>query len=144
MREKNRDTINKDEAALIEIVKEMSDSMTGEQSTRHWAEDALWFDIPPFASRGLKPAVAMFDKVFGSFRSCDVDILKTDVILNGDMGVVCTIQRVSVVLKNGASKVLLVRETDCFERRDDKWQLFHQHASVPSGGEWDGTITTSS
>lgn len=144
MRETNRDTINKDEAALIEIVKEMSESMTGEQSTRHWAEDALWFDIPPFASRGLKPAVAMFDKVFGSFRSCDVDILETDVILNGDMGVVCTIQRVSVVLKNGASKVLLVRETDCFERRDDKWQLFHQHASVPSGGEWDGTITTSS
>ena len=144
MREKNRDTVNKDEAALIEIVKEMSESMTGEQSTRHWAEDALWFDIPPFASRGLEPAVAMFDKVFGSFRSCDVDILKTDVILNGDMGVVCTIQRVSVVLKNGASKVLLVRETDCFERRDDKWQLFHQHASVPSGGEWDGTITTSS
>lgn len=144
MREKNRDTISKDEAALIEIVKEMSESMTGEQSTRHWAEDALWFDIPPFASRGLKPAVAMFDKVFGSFHSCDVDILKTDVILNGDMGVVCTIQRVSVVLKNGASKVLLVRETDCFERRDDKWQLFHQHASVPSGGEWDGSITTSS
>ena len=144
MREKNRDTVNKDEAALIEIVKEMSESMTGEQSTRHWAEDALWFDIPPFASRGLKPAVAMFNKVFGGFRSCDVDILKTDVILNGDMGVVCTIQRVSVVLKNGASKVLLVRETDCFERRDDKWQLFHQHASVPSGGEWDGTIATSS
>ena len=138
--EKGRDTNTKDEAALIAIVEEMSKSMTGEQSTRHWAEDALWFDIPPFASRGLKPAVAMFDRVFGSFRSCDVDILKTDVVLNGDMGVVCTIQRVSVVLKNGASKVLVVRETDCFERRDGKWQLFHQHASVPSGGEWDGTI----
>jgi ketosteroid isomerase-like protein len=82
--------------------------------------------------------------VFGGFRSCDVDILETDVILNGDMGVVCTIQRVSVVLKNGAIKVLLVRETDCFERRDDTWQLFHQHASVPSGGEWDGTIITAS
>jgi ketosteroid isomerase-like protein len=144
MRLTDRDTTNQDKATLIKIVKEMSESMTGAQSTKHWAEDVLWFDIPPFASRGLQPAVAMFDKVFGGFRSCDVDILETDVILNGDMGVVCTIQRVSVVLKNGAIKVLLVRETDCFERRDDTWQLFHQHASVPSGGEWDGTIITAS
>jgi hypothetical protein len=30
---------------LFSIVKEMSESMTGAQSTRHWAEDALWFDI---------------------------------------------------------------------------------------------------
>ena len=144
MRAKNGDRTKQDKAALINIVKEMTESMTGAQSTKHWAEDALWFDIPPFASRGLQPAVAMFDKVFGGFRSCDVDILETDVVLNGDMGVVCTIQRVSVVLKNGVSKVLIARETDCFERRDDEWLLFHQHASVPSGGEWDGTIITSS
>ena len=142
MRAQNGDTTKKDRATLIKIVKEMSESMTGAQSTKHWAEDALWFDIPPFASRGIQPALAMFDKVFGGFRSCDVDILETDVVVNGDMGVVCTIQRVSVVLKNGASKVLIARETDCFERRGDAWQLFHQHASVPSGGEWDGTITT--
>ncbi|MGH7616245.1 MAG: YybH family protein [Gemmatimonadaceae bacterium] len=144
MRAQNGDSAKKDKAALIKIVKEMSESMTGAQSTKHWADDALWFDIPPFASRGIQPALAMFDKVFGGFRSCDVDILETDVVANGDMGVVSTIQRVSVVLKNGASKVLLVRETDCFERRDDTWQLFHQHASVPSGGEWDGTIITAS
>jgi hypothetical protein len=22
------------------------------------------------------------------------------------------------------------------------WELIHQHASVPAGGEWDGEITT--
>ena len=80
MRATDRDTIKQDKATLIKIVKEMSESMTGAQSTKHWAEDALWFDIPPFASRGLQPAVAMFDKVFGGFRSCDVDILATDVV----------------------------------------------------------------
>jgi ketosteroid isomerase-like protein len=53
---------------------------------------------------------------------------------------VCTVQRVNVVLKDGATKTLLARETDCFERRAGKWQLIHQHASVPSGGEWDGKI----
>ena len=132
----------KDRAALVSIVREMSESMTGAQSTRHWAKDALWFDIPPFASRGVQPALKFFDKVFGTFESCKVDILETETVVNGSMGIVCTIQRVNVVLKNGATKLLLARETDCFEKRDNKWQLIHQHASVPSGGEWDGKIIT--
>jgi ketosteroid isomerase-like protein len=131
-----------DKETLISIVKEMTESMTGEQSTRHWADDALWFDIPPFASRGVQPALKFFDRVFGSFQSCKVDILETDVIVNGHMGLVCTIQRVNVVLKNGDAKRLLVRETDCFEKRNDVWKLIHQHASVPSGGDWDGKVIT--
>jgi CheY-specific phosphatase CheX len=46
-------TAQKDEEIIISIVKEMTEFMTGAQSTRHWAEDALWFDIPPFASRAF-------------------------------------------------------------------------------------------
>ena len=135
-------SIEKDKEALVSIVKEMSESMTGAQSTKHWAKDALWFDIPAFASRGVQPALKFFDKVFGSFQSCKVDILEMDTVVNGNMGFVCTIQKVNVVLKNGETKRLLVRETDCFEKRDAEWQLIHQHASVPAGGEWDGKIIT--
>ena len=71
-----------------------------------------------------------------------VDILETDAIVNGAMGLVCTVQRVKVVFRDGATKTLLVRETDCLEKRGGEWQLIHQHASVPSGGEWDGKIVT--
>ena len=77
---------NEDTERLVSIVKEMTESMSGAQSTRHWADDALWFDIPPFASRGVKPALQFFDKVFGSFQSCKIDILETDVVVNGSMG----------------------------------------------------------
>jgi ketosteroid isomerase-like protein len=45
-------------------------------------------------------------------------------------------------MKTGDAKRLVVRETDCFERRNGEWKLIHQHASVPAGGEWDGKITT--
>lgn len=132
----------KDKEALISIVKEMAESMTGAQSTKHWAEDALWFDIPAFASKGIKPALAMFDRVFSGFRSCKVDILETETMMNGNMGIVCTIQRVHIVLKSGDTKTALVRQTDCFEKRNGKWQLIHEHASFPAGGEWDGKIVT--
>ena len=131
-----------DKETLVSIVKEMTESMTGAQSTRHWAEDALWFDIPPFASRGIQPALKFFDKVFGSFQSCKIDLLETDAIVTGNMGLVCTIQRVNVVLKTGDAKRMVVRETDCFEKRDGEWKLIHQHASIPAGGDWDGQITT--
>jgi ketosteroid isomerase-like protein len=134
--------IDKDKEILVSIVKEMSESMTGAQSTRHWAEDALWFDIPPFASKGIQPALKMFDKVFGSFDSCKVAILEMDVMMNGNMGIVCTIQKFNIVIKNGPTKSMLVRETDCFEKRNNKWQLIHQHASIPAGGEWDGKFIT--
>ena len=136
----NETNAAKDKEIIISIVKEMAESMTGAQSTRHWAADALWFDIPPFASKGIQPALKMFDSVFSTFDSCKVEILEIDVMLNGDMGVVCTVQKVKIVLKSGATKLVTVRQTDCFERRDDEWQLIHQHASVPAGGEWDGKI----
>ena len=53
-----------DKKLLTGIVREMADSMTGAQSTKHWANDALWFDIPAFASKcsGLLN--------FGSGASC--------------------------------------------------------------------------
>jgi ketosteroid isomerase-like protein len=131
-----------DRQAIISIVKEMAESMSGAQSTRHWAADVLWFDIPAFASKGVQPALKMFDSVFSNFSSCKADILSLDVMLNGDMGIVCTVQKINITLKTGASKAVLVRETDCFEKRDNAWLLIHQHASVPSGGDWDGTIVT--
>ena len=88
----NENTAEKDKETIISIVKEMAESMTGAQSTRHWAADALWFDIPAFASKGIPPALKMFDSVFSNFESCKAEILEMDVMLNGDMGVVCTVE----------------------------------------------------
>ncbi len=98
---KRQDTQGQDKETLVSIVREMTESMTGAQSTRHWAEDALWFDIPPFASRGIQPALKFFDRVFGGFQSCQVDILEMHVVVNGNMGLVCTIQTVERRAEDG-------------------------------------------
>lgn len=133
-------SVESDKQAVESIVKEMAESMSGAQSTRHWAKDALWFDIPAFASRGVTPAKEFFDKVFATFESCKVDFLELDVVLRGTMAVACSVQRVNVVLKSGGSKSMIVRETDCLEKKSTGWELIHQHASVPAGGSWDGRI----
>ena len=129
-----------DREAIVAIVNEMAESMSGAQSTRHWAKDALWFDIPAFASKGVAPAKEFFDKVFATFESCKVEILELEVTIGGTMGIACSVQRVNVALKAGGSKSMVVRETDCFEKGSNGWELIHQHASVPAGGAWDGKI----
>lgn len=48
--------IQNDKEVLLSIVDEISKAMTDAQSTKHWADNAVLFDIPSFASRGVAPA----------------------------------------------------------------------------------------
>jgi ketosteroid isomerase-like protein len=140
VQDKHKDGADKE--TLIAIVKEMTESFSGTESTKNWSDDALWFDIPPFASKGITPAQQMFDKVFAGMKSCKIAIKETEITLSAEIGVVCTVQEVTIVFKDGKQKTMFVRETDCFKKSGDTWKLFHQHASVPAGEEWDGKIMT--
>jgi ketosteroid isomerase-like protein len=133
----------KDREAVVAIVEEMAASTSGEQSTRHWTDDTLWFDIPAFASRGIKPALRFFDQAFSRLQSCKIDILEMETVINGDMACVFTVQRIATTSKDGTTnKPLLVRQTNCFEKRNGEWKVIHEHTSVPKGAEWDGKIIT--
>ena len=134
------ETIEKDKGILISIVKEMAESFTGMQSTKHWAEDALWFDIPPIAVKGKEKSCEIFENAFRQLKSIEVEILSIEVVINGDMGIVCSVQRWNIIMKDDAEKSLMVRQTNCFERRNNEWKLIHQHDSTPAGGNWDGKI----
>ena len=136
------ETIENDKEILISIVKEMAESFTGIQSTKHWAEDALWFDIPPAAVKGKEKSCEVFENAFRQLESIRVEILSTEVFVNGDMGLVCSVQQWIIVPKNGTENALMVRQTNCFERRNGVWELIHQHDSIPAGGSWDGKILT--
>ncbi|MDR3339877.1 MAG: nuclear transport factor 2 family protein [Candidatus Symbiothrix sp.] len=133
--------LEKDKEAITKIIKEMAESMTGEQSTRHWTEDTIWFDIPAFASKGIKPATQFFDRAFDGLAVCKIDILEMETVINGNMAIVCMVQRISTASKDGTvNKPLLVRQTDCFEKRNGEWKVIHEHTSVPKGAEWNGEI----
>lgn len=54
MNTQDKNIIDKDRETLISIVKEMAASTSGKQSTKHWAKDTLWLDIPPFAHVAFK------------------------------------------------------------------------------------------
>lgn len=135
------DNLENDKGILISMVKEMAESFTGKQSTKNWADNALWFDIPPIAVRGKEKSCEIFENAFRQLKSIKVEILSTDVFINGNMGIVCTVQRWNSVLKDGTvNPASLIRQTNCFERKNGFWKLIHQHDSMPAGGTWDGQI----
>jgi ketosteroid isomerase-like protein len=136
------ETIEKDKEILISIVKEMAESFTGIQSTKHWAEDVLWFDTPPIAVKGKEKSCEVFENAFRQLKTIKVKILSTEVFINGNMGFVCSVQQWRKKKKNGMENTLMVRQTNCFERRNGVWELIHQHDSIPAGGNWDGKILT--
>ena len=130
-----------DEEALLSILKEMCTSMTGAQSTKQWASDAIWFDVAPFASKGIEAALKQFNSAFGQLSSFVIDILRTDTFINGDMGILCSVQKWNIVTKDGTHvPPMLVRQTNCFERREGEWKVIHEHSSVPGSQGWDGKI----
>ena len=53
-------TTQKGEEIIISIVKEMTESMTGAQSTRHWAEDALLVRHPTIRLKGHSAGAKSF------------------------------------------------------------------------------------
>jgi ketosteroid isomerase-like protein len=129
-----------DKAILLSMVQEMAASTSSAQTTKNWAEDALWFDIPPFASKGIKQAIQALDNLYSKLATCNITILYTEVNAGADMGVVSSVQKIEATFHNGMNKTMLIRATDCFKKTNGHWLLFHQHVSVPAGGEWDGTI----
>ena len=134
-------SLENDKDILISMIREMASSFTGEQSTRHWADDALWFDIPPVAIRGKKRSCEVFENAFRQLKSFKVEILSTDIVIKGDIGIVCTVQKWNSTHEDGTTNsASLVRQTNCFERENGVWKLIHQHGSVPAGGTWDGKI----
>jgi ketosteroid isomerase-like protein len=64
-----------------------------------------------------------------------------ETIINENMAFVVMVQRINTVSKDGAvNQSLVVRQTDCFEKRNDEWKVIHEHTSAPKGSEWDGKI----
>lgn len=121
------------------IVREIASSFSGEESTKHWTDETIWFDAAPYASVGVSNAKKVFDEAFGNLESCDVEILDIRTFLNGASALVCSVQRWNTVNKDGNSNPpLMMRQTNYFEKRNGEWKVIHEHTSMADG--WNGEI----
>lgn len=128
-----------DKERIEEIIREIAASFSGEQSTKNWTEETIWFDAAPFACVGADRAKKVFDEAFGNLKSCDVEILDIRTRIMGDAALVCSVQKWDTVNKDGsANPPFMMRQTDYLEKLSGDWKVLHEHTSMSDG--WDGII----
>lgn len=128
-----------DKERIEEIIKEIAASFSGEQSTKNWTEETIWFDAAPYACVGAAKAKKVFDEAFGNLKSCDVEILDIRTRIMGDAALVCSVQKWDTVNQDGSvNPPFMMRQTDYLEKQDGDWRVLHEHTSMSDG--WDGKI----
>ena len=131
--------MNNEEKNVIEgIIREGAKSFSGNESTKHWTDDTIWFDAAPLATKGIEKAKKIFDDAFGSLKSCDVEILDMRTFINGDSALVCSVQKWVTVSKDNQEAAFMMRQTDYLEKRNGEWKIIHEHTSMANG--WNGVI----
>lgn len=128
-----------DKQIIEEIIRNIAASFSGEQSTRDWTEETIWFDASPYACVGASKASKVFDAAFGNLQSCKVEILTMKTRIHGDSALVCSVQKWDTVNKDGSvNPPFMMRQTNYLEKQNGEWKVLHEHTSAAA--DWDGTI----
>ena len=127
-----------DEKEIRAMIQSVSDAFARRDAAAavaHFSKDVVIFDIPPpLSSRGIpgneKATKDYMDATQGplvcEYSDIHIEVSPGSRIAGGYMFV-----RLASTLKNGTKVDWLARVTDIYEKRDGKWWVIHEHASVP-------------
>lgn len=124
-----RDLLNKrTEATRIKDVGSLMES---------FASDVLSFDvIDPLQFKGSKAIKERMEQWFSTFEgSIDLDINELHITANDEIGFCSGLNHVHGTKTDGVVLDMWWRSTLCLKKINDKWQILHQHNSVPFNTE---------
>lgn len=122
-----------DRAIMFGMVEAMTRANDVDELMRHWARDVLHFDSSVRCLDGSDAARAEIAAQFSCITDSGASIRSSRCLVDGNLGVVVSIQDVWAQHADGSKLEMTVRQTDCFEKRDGQWQLVHEHVSLPIG-----------
>jgi uncharacterized protein (TIGR02246 family) len=99
-----------------------------------FAPDLVSYDIvPPLQHRGAEAKWKNWTDVFSTYQApIDYEIRDLSVLVDGDLAVVHSLNRINGTLADGARNEYWLRWTACFRRLDGEWLIAHDHVSVPT------------
>ena len=80
-----------DKETIEQIIRDIANSFSGEQSTKNWTKETIWFDAAPYACIGAEKARVVFDEAFGNLQSCKVEIIDIRTRIKNDTALVCSV-----------------------------------------------------
>jgi ketosteroid isomerase-like protein len=129
-----------DEDQIRTIIEERVKAVSEKDSNAllsNYAPDVLSFDvINPLQNTGIDAIKKRAVSWLSSFQSSIGYEIRNLSITTGDTAAFCHyVFQVSGTLKDGAKVGMYVRATTCLHKVNDKWQIVHEHQSVPFDAE---------
>ena len=100
---------------------------------RHYAPDVVVFDVmPPLFVKGVDAYRRNWQSWFDALEGlADFQFAELHLEVSGDLAYCFSINRLRARYRDGAKHDAQTRATVCFRKRDGRWQVVHEHASVP-------------
>ena len=99
-----------------------------------YARDTLFFDaVPPLQYKGIDAYRKNWQECFEMMQGpVDFEMRELDVSAGDEVAYAHSVNRLSgIEKKNGKKMEMWFRATVCFRKAGGKWQVTHEHASVP-------------
>ena len=102
--------------------------------SRNHAPDILMFDVPPpFQSRGIDQYMATWDTFFASVeKPVQFHFTDMEITAGTDVAFATAIGHCVAVDSNGQREPVRFRLTMGLRKEDGRWQIKHEHHSVPA------------
>ncbi len=95
-------------------------------------KDITLYDFqPPLKYAGEAAVRKDFTEFFANTKNIKGRFLELNVVTDGRLGIVNSIQHFTWTDKNGKPEAGNFRVTDCLHKVEGQWKIFHSHISVP-------------
>lgn len=130
------DAAGSDEAEIRQRLDDLLDpirTMDVSRVKEMYAPDVVSFDVEaPLQHLGLDAKTQNWIQVFGAFTPpLGYEIRELTVVSAGAIAFAHSLNRLSGTMKNGKKTGMWVRSTICLEKTNGRWQIVHDHVSVP-------------
>ena len=130
----------RDEAQLRQLIADQMSAICAKDVDRimaHYAADVIFFDCkPPFQTKGADAFRRIWEECLPYFpASFGIETRDLSVIVSGDLALAHWLFRFTGMEKDHPAMQTWMRLTGGYQRKQGRWQIVHEHVSVPFNPE---------
>ncbi len=138
---------NHDEVQIQQLIINQSNAICTKDVSRimaNYADDVVLFDVkPPFQIKGKEALHQMWENCLPYMPTASgTEKRDLRMMVSGDLAIAHWIFRFTGIEHNHAAAAMWFRVTTSCQRRNDKWQIVHEHLSFPFDPETSQAIVS--
>ncbi|MGL5063133.1 MAG: YybH family protein, partial [Microcoleus sp.] len=140
-------TTTRDEAQIRQIIADTANAICAKDLDRimaNYAQDVIIFDVkPPFQIKGADAFRRMWEECLPCFPdSFGIEMQDLRLTVSGDLAIAHWLFHFTGMEKDCPGAQMWMRITSGCQRKQGKWQIVHEHCSVPFDPETSKAVFT--